>query len=172
MTKSCRKCGNEKECSAFRSNPRCRDGLTRGAPSATTRQRGYGERNVARQSGRPLGFAGRPSPSGCDATRLSGAPALPRPRQSARRELRVSCVPFKFKSLLPSEGSRKKRLPDRDAPSPPGVERAGSDDLGISQLAALGCCSSRTRKAAMRSLTPRMMAKAATHATSRIALRP
>ena len=28
MTKSCRKCGNEKECSAFRSNPRCRDGLS------------------------------------------------------------------------------------------------------------------------------------------------
>ena len=28
MTKSCRKCGNEKECSEFRSNPRCRDGLS------------------------------------------------------------------------------------------------------------------------------------------------
>ena len=28
MTKSCRKCGNEKECSEFRSNPRCSDGLS------------------------------------------------------------------------------------------------------------------------------------------------
>jgi hypothetical protein len=55
---------------------------------------------------------------------------------------------------------------------PARIERAGSDDLRISQLAGLGCCSSRTRKAATRSLTPRMMAKAATHATSRIALRP
>ena len=28
MTKSCRKCGNKKEFSEFRSNPRCRDGLS------------------------------------------------------------------------------------------------------------------------------------------------
>jgi hypothetical protein len=28
MTKSCRKCGEEKECTAFRSNPHCRDGLS------------------------------------------------------------------------------------------------------------------------------------------------
>ncbi len=28
MTKSCRKCGNVKDCSEFRSNPRCSDGLS------------------------------------------------------------------------------------------------------------------------------------------------
>ena len=60
--------------------------------------------------------------------------------------------------------------------SPPFEERASqatSEPEGDRpQLAGFGCCSSRTRKAATMSLTPRIMAKAATHATSRIALRP
>jgi hypothetical protein len=38
--------------------------------------------------------------------------------------------------------------------------------------AAEGCCNSLTRKAATMSLTPRMIAKAATQATRRTALRP
>src|SRR6187551_2266343 len=121
MTKSCRKCGEEKPSPEFRPNPRCSDGLSSWCAECHNEATRLWRRR-RREAEWEAAWARRQA----EPERLRRYEAQWRARVAeaqAERTVRVSCElrPFECQSLLPSVGFRKQPLPDWEALSSPGL---------------------------------------------------